>query len=84
MIKTTEGIEQAIQRVEISRLVELLVNAGAVSQTAAIEFFSGLAEIVRDAKVAPSLRRYADQKALHYEDMANLMRGGSLPPRDPM
>ncbi|HEV2505158.1 MAG TPA: hypothetical protein VGV39_18930 [Mesorhizobium sp.] len=81
MIKTSEGIERAIQRVEISRLVELLVTAGAVSQTAAIEFFSGLADTARDAAVTPDLRRYADQKAVHYEEMAKLMSGGTLLPR---
>ncbi|PLP57539.1 hypothetical protein CYK37_20675 [Mesorhizobium loti] len=84
MIKTTEGIERAIQRVEINRLVELLVTAGAVSQTAAIEFFSGLADTARAAAVAPDLRIYADQKATHYEDMAKLMSGGTLLPRAPM
>lgn len=83
MIETIEGVERTMQKVEISRLMALLVNEGAVKQSAAIEFFAGLAETVRSAEVAPGLRRYADQKALHYDDMANVMRGGSLLPRDP-
>lgn len=80
-MKTVEVLERTMQRVEIQHLVALLVIQGAIPKDAAINYFVGLAEFTRSLEVADQLRAYADQKAVHYEDMANLLTGQGLLPR---
>lgn len=82
-MNTPEGLERAMQKVELHRLLVLLVNEGVLGQQPAAGYFAELAEFTRTLDLPPALRPYADQKATHYEDVANLMLGGGLLPRDP-
>lgn len=80
-ITTREGFDTAISRASYQRLLVLLVKHG-VPQEAAAELCLGMAELTRALEVAPGFKSYADQTAIQFEEMANMMFGGGLLPRD--
>lgn len=82
LITTPEGFERGMAKAQFQRLLVLLVNHGVKAEEAS-KLCLGLAEMARTLEVLPALQPYADMTAQHYEDMANMMFGDGLLPRDP-
>lgn len=81
LISNREAFDNGIAKEQFSQLLLLLVNHGIKKEDAA-QLCLTMAEKVRSTQVAPMLHPYVDLTALHYEDMANRMLGGSFLPRD--
>ncbi len=81
MLKSQQALEQVLRETELSKLLTLLVKAGAVEQNAAITLCLEMAELARGLSMAQELRPYSDAPALRYEEVASLLSGGGLLPR---
>ncbi len=81
-ITTSAAFETVVSRAAWQRMLVMLVSHG-VPKEAAAELCIGMADLVRSLHVTPDLDRLADITALHFEDMANMMFGGGLLPREP-
>lgn len=81
-IGAREAFESAMQKTAFQNLLVLIVKHG-VPQSEAAQLCVNLAEVARSLPVEESLRPIADMTALHYEDMANMLFGGSHLARDP-
>ena len=82
IITTHEVFERGMAKAQFQRLLVMMVDHG-VSAESAAKLCLGLAEMARTVEVSPALQPYAEMTARHYEDMANMMFGGGLLPRDP-
>jgi hypothetical protein len=81
-ISSREAFDAVISRAAFQRLLVLLVRHG-LPQTDAAQLCTEMADLSRAIKLSPELRAYGDLAAVQYEDMASMMMGGQLLPRDP-
>lgn len=82
-IKTVAGFTHAMHMSELQGLLMLLVKAKALPRNDAIKLTLGLAEKARSVETSADLRGHADVVAQHYEDVAAVLGGGRVLPRDP-
>lgn len=75
------AVDKTLRKLEFETLLETMFNLGLLSKADAITTCLTLAEKARAEPVDEDMKRYRDQQALHYEDIAARFAGHNHMPR---